>query len=531
VVGAIASAAGVIAGVGLGWGLQRLFAAFGAAIPSGQLVLKPSTVAISMAVGMAVTFFAAVLPARSATKVAPVAALGGQVEPKVTRTVGWLRLAVGAVFGGGGVLLAYEGTRHVNGSGGFVEIAAGGCVCFVAVLALGPLIAPPVTTLFGWLPGRLFGVPARLASANARRNPHRVAATTAALTIGMTLMTVFTVVISSAEASANATIDQHYPFDYVVQASGAGRMVPPQVISALRASPQLGMVAPHYTQHAAVNGVRNDIGAFGRSALGVSVRPQMISGSLAAVGQGTAAVDTSQIGKHGISTGGTIVLDTPDAGPRTLRIVAVYNGANGPLPNVLISEPDFLRGFQPSGADDVFINAAPTVSVAASRAAVNQATASDPLIQVNTVADYKSNLASRVNQVLALFGTLLGLAILIALFGIANTLSLSVIERTRESALLRAMGLTRGQLRQMLLTEAGLMALLGMALGVGLGAAFGWAMVNAFIKSSGGQGVLSIPYGQIAIYVVIGACAGLLAAVLPARRAAKISVVAAMAEA
>ena len=163
-------------------------------------------------------------------------------------------------------------------------------------------------------------------------------------------------------------------------------------------------------------------------------------------------------------------------------------------------------------------------------AAVNRATAGDPLLQVTTVADYTSTLASRVNQVLALFAVLLGLAILIALLGIANTLSLSVIERTRETALLRALGLTRGQLRWMLLVEALLMALLGISIGVALGTGFGWAIVHGFIKSAGG-GVFSVPYARIAIYVALGAAAGVAAAVLPARRAASSSVVAAMAEA
>jgi putative ABC transport system permease protein len=160
---------------------------------------------------------------------------------------------------------------------------------------------------------------------------------------------------------------------------------------------------------------------------------------------------------------------------------------------------------------------------------VNRATAGDLLLQVTTVADYTSTLASRVNQVLALFAVLLGLAILIALLGIANTLSLSVIERTRETALLRALGLTRGQLRRMLLVEALLMALLGISLGVALGTGFGWAMAQGFIRSAGG-GMFSVPYTQIALYVALGAAAGVAAAVLPARRAARLSVVAAMAE-
>jgi putative ABC transport system permease protein len=502
-----------------------LFAGFGAAIPSGTVVLKPSTVAISMSAGMAVTIAAAVIPARSATRVAPVAALGHQHEQPEPARVGWLRVVVAIVFAGAGILATVIGTRHISGQSGFVEIAAGGCLCFVAVLALGPLIVPPVISFLGWLPGRLAGPVPRLATANARRHPRRVAATTAALTIGLTLMTLFTVVISSAQASNDADIAQHYPFDYVVQAGRGGQVVPAHVITALQDAPGLGIVAPVYFQHTPVNGVRVEVGAIGRSALGASVRPAMISGSLAAIGPGTVGVDTGQLRALGAHQGGTLVVGT-----QAFKVAAVYNSGGLTLPDVLMSVGDYLRAFRPAGADMVFINGAPGVSTAASRAAVQAATASDPLLVVNTEADYRASLASRVNQVLALFGALLGLAVLIALFGIANTLSLSVIERTRESALMRALGLTKGQLRRMLLTEALLMAALAIVLGVGLGVTFGLVMVRAFINSASGQGMLSMPYSQIALYAVIGACAALAAGVLPARRAARTSVVAAMAE-
>jgi putative ABC transport system permease protein len=530
IVGLIASAAGVGAGLGLGWGMQRLFAGFGAAIPSGPVVLTPSTVAIAMLTGTVVTVVATVLPARSATRVAPVAALASQYEQPDSARIGWLRTAVAVVFSGAGLLVTYEGTQNVSGRSGFVEIAAGGCLCFVAVLALGPLIVPPVIAFLGWLPGKLAGATVRLAAANARRNPHRVAATTAALTIGLTLMTVFTVVISSAQASSDEQITQHYPFDYIVQAGRGGQLVPPQVISALAASSALGTVAPVYSQRATVNGVgRTDVGAIGQSAFGANAKPTMVSGTLAAVGPGVAAIDISQLPVLHTGMGGTVVVSTPDGGAKTLRVGAVYNSGGSVMPGVLLSVPDFTRGFRPAGAQEVFVNGASGVSTAASRAAVDAAVASDPLLAVSTDADYKAALSGAVNQILALFGTLLGLALLIALFGIANTLTLSVIERTRESALMRALGLTRGQLRRMLLTEALFMALLAAVLGVGLGAAFGWAMVEAFIKSAGG-GVISIPFAEIGLFVAIGAVAALLAAVLPARRAARVSVVAAMAD-
>ncbi len=530
IVGLIASAAGVLAGLGLGWGLQRLFAGFGAAVPPGPVVLQPSAVAISMAAGLAVTVVAAVIPARSATRVAPVAALGGQHEQPPRASVGWLRVAAAVILAGAGILATLTGLRHVSGESGFVEIAAGGCLCFLALLALGPLIVPPGITFLGWLPGRLTGPVSRLATANARRNPRRVAATTAALTIGLTLMTLFTVIVSSAQASSDSQIDKHYPFDYVVQASRGGQVVPPGVVAALQSAPALGVVAADYASQAPVHRVQAEVRAIGRAALGVSVKPVMISGSLAAIGPGTVGVDSGQLSRLGARQGGTLVIRVPGGSPVTLRVAAVYDGAGLALPDVLMSVSDYTRAFRPAGADMVLINRAPGASVAASRAAVDAATASDPLLVVNTIAAYKATLASRVNQILALFGALLGLAVLIALLGISNTLSLSVIERTRESALMRALGLTRGQLRRMLLTEALLMAALAIALGAGLGVTFGVVMVHAFVQSTDGQGLLSIPYSHIALYAAIAICAALAAAALPARRAARTSVMSAMAE-
>jgi len=535
VTGLVASAAGVLAGIGLGWGLERVFAAFGASVPAGPVVLRPSAVAIAMAAGLAVTVASAVLPARSATRVAPVAALGGQHEQPESRKAGWLRVAAAVLFAAAGIGVTAAGLGHIRETAGFVEIAAGGLLCFLAVLALGPLIVPPAIAVLGWLlhlvAGPLTGPVSRLATANARRNPHRVAATTAALTIGLTLMTVVTVVVSSAQASTDGQIEKHYPFDYVVQAGRGGQVVPPGVLGALRASPALGVVADDYAQEDPVNGVKVQVGAIGRAALGISVKPVVISGALAAIGPGTVGVDSGQLKALGAHQGGTLAVATPGGGTEMLRVAAVYDSTGLALPDVLMSVGDYQHAFAPAGARMVFVNARSGVPVATSRAAVVAAAARDPLLVVSTLADYKASLAGRVDQILALFGVLLGLAVLIALLGISNTLSLSVIERTRESALMRALGLTRGQLRRMLLTEALLMAALAIVLGAGLGVTFGVVMVHAFVQSADGQGLLSIPYSHIALYAAIAVGAALAAAALPARRAARTSVVSAMAEA
>jgi putative ABC transport system permease protein len=530
-VGLVASAAGVAAGIGLSWGLQQLLVGRGSALPAAPLVLTPSAVAISLGCGVAITAVASVPPARTATRIAPVAALGSQAGLAVTSRSGWSRAVVAIAAAGAGVLLTIAGASH-GGNPGFAEIAAGGCLCFVAVLALGPLFVPPVISALGWLPGRLAGPTAMLATASTRRNPHRVAATTAALSIGITLMTLLTVVVSSVQASTDAAIQGHFPFDYLIKASQNGQAVPPRIVGMLQSSPKLGRVAPYYAiTTAKVNGAHAFIGAYGSGALGATVRPAMVSGSLAGLGPGSAAVDTSALKPLHTRLGGSFTISAPGARRLAVRVTAVYDSARyrSPVPPVIISAADFLRAFRPPGADEVIIDAAPGVPPAASRAAVDAATAADPLLTVQSFADYKAGLNAGISQVLDIVAALLGLAILIALLGISATLTLSVIERTRESALLRALGLTRGQLRRMLLTEALLMAALAVVLGVGLGTTFGVVMMHAVSTSMTGRGVVSMPYSRIALYAAVSACAALAAAVLPARRAARTSPVSAMA--
>jgi putative ABC transport system permease protein len=520
VTGLAAAVTGVLAGIAVSWGLLRLISTH------PPLVISPAPAGIALGTGVLVTVGASVLPARAATRVAPLTALATAIEPAVTARVGWRRLAVAAVACAIGAGLTAAGLQAGSSSNVLLPmlgLAAGGCVCFVAVLALGPVIAPPVIAFLGWLPSRLTRVTARLATANARRNPHRVATTTAALTIGITLMTLFSIVVSSAQKSTDAAIDGHYPFDYLVQNTGNDQPVPPRITAVLGGSPELALVASVYQHLATVDRQPVQLAAYSHDALGTAVRPAMVSGSLTAVGPGTAAVDiTADVG-----LGSTITLSTPDAGTERLRVVAVYNSQayKSPLPVVLISTADYLRGYRPAGPDSVMVDAAPGVSTAVSRAVVTNAIASDPLLEVDTAADYKAQLNARIDTILEMFAALLGLAILIALFGISSTLTLSVIERTRESSLLRALGLTRGQLRRMLLCEAGLMAALAAIIGLGLGSAFGLAMVHALGSSSNGRVQLSVPYGQLLLYALVSGVAALLAAVMPARRAARTAVV------
>ena len=513
--GLAAAVTGVLLGIALSSGMLRLVKA------SPPLVLEPSALLIAASAGMLVTVGAALVPARVATRIAPVAAAAGAGTEAITRRASFGRIGFAVATALTGLLLTGYG-MHARMPAGMLAIAAGGCVFFLAVLAIGPLITPPLVSLLAWLPRKALtrrAAALSLATANARRNPHRVAATTAALTIGITLMTLFTVVFSSIQAATDDAIAGHFPFDYIVSATGFHK-VPPRVVAALRQAPGLGMVAAQYQQHTTVGGQQSQIGAFDHDALGVAVRPAMVAGSLTEVGPGTAAADSGYVGQ-------VITVTTPDAGQLRLRVVAVYSSKTykTPIPPVLISVADFVRGFRPAGPDEVVIDAARGIPAGASRAAVEGAIGGDPLLKTATLADYKSALNSQVNSVLEAVAGLLGLAIVIALTGISSTLTLSVIERTRESALLRALGLTRGQLRRMLLSEALLMGLLAAVLGGALGIGFGAALMDAFRNSGGNLGVLSVPVVRLSLYGVAAGLVSAAAAVLPARRAARTSVI------
>ena len=530
VFGTLASVAGFFTGIGLSKGLAALLNAAGLNMPTDHLVVNANAALYSIGLGVLLTVGSAVLPARAATRVAPVQALTAQLgETRVTRKAGRVRVTVGLLLAAAGIAVGYLGMQTQDRSRGFMILTVGAMVTFVGVLALGPVIASPVIRVLGWLPGKALGPTARLATANAGRNPRRVAATTAALTIGITLVTMFTVVTASIKASATDSIRQHFPFDYQVVAD-PDRSVPADAVARLKALPELSTVAAEYNGKVTVNGRTEQAGAIDAVGYHTLINPIMKQGSISDVVPGTMAVQDNQLAALHTAVGQTVAVTSAGGGTVSLKVVATYEDSGIGMPETAVSVPDFQKLLPSQGPDTVSMLAKTGVTLTATRSAIEATVDSDPLLTVNSVADYKNQLNSSLNQILALFTAMLGLAILIALIGIANTLSLSVLERTRESALLRALGLTKQQLRRMLMLEAMLMAVLGVSLGIVMGGGFGWALVHLVAKATG-VGSLAIPYTQLLIYVVAGALAGVLAAVIPARRAARQTVAAAITEA
>ncbi|MEW2356358.1 FtsX-like permease family protein [Spirillospora sp. NPDC029432] len=548
-VGLVGSLLGLLAGLGLGAGTLGLLNGLGVAGPAGpamsvsDVTLAPRTILIGLGVGVVVTVLSALLPARAATRVAPIAALRSDLEPGSGRfRLGWVRTVLTVLFGLMGVALAAAGALFMEkGETSMYVVAAAGALVFLAVIALMPALVRPLGRIVGALPGRAAGVPGRLAVENARRSPRRTATTTIALTIGVGLMSLFAVIGASSKATSDQRLADQFPMDFQLQTQygSEDQAVPRALGESLRKRPEIAAVVELREGDADVSGRDAGAGTITQSALGTLVKPEFSSGSVRDLRPGSALIDEDTAKTWNLRVGQTVtVTAAPDESAKTpgtaagtapgvsrpgnqVRIGAVYGG-DVPIHGLLLSEADYAKVYGP--ATDpyrIFAKAADGVAAGKARAAVEDAARPYPAVKFTSAAELREEFGSAIDTMLMVFGALLGLAIVIALFGIANTLTLSVVERTRESALLRALGLTKRQLRRMLSVEALVMAVIGALTGVVLGVGFGWAAT----MSMGETAVFSLPYLQILGFMALAGVAGMLAAVLPARRAAKASIV------
>lgn len=392
---------------------------------------------------------------------------------------------------------------------------------FLAVLAVMPALIRPFGRVAGAIPARLGGVPGRLAVENARRSPRRTATTTIALTIGVGLMSLFAVVGASSKASSERQLDAQFPVDFQIQNQfGEGdRRVPHAVAARLAGFTEIGAVIEKREKDTRIGSADGTVNTLGGPPLGTVIKPSFVSGSAADLEPGTALADKDTAARQGLAKGRTVQIKT-DHGTVPVRIAGVFGG-DTPLTGLLVPGRDFDRYFSVRDPSQIYVKAADGATAAAAREAVQDAARPYPTVKVGSAAEIKEEFTKAIDMVLMIFAGLLGLAVVIALFGIANTLTLSVVERTRESALLRALGLTKRQLRRMLSVEALVMAVIGAVTGVLLGTVFGWAATRAMADDA----VFAVPYLQIVGFVVLAGAAGMLAAVLPARRAARASIV------
>ncbi|MPQ96779.1 FtsX-like permease family protein [Modestobacter sp. I12A-02628] len=516
VTGLLASALGVLAGVGLAAAVSAIVGATDSAIALSGLSVPPSAVATGLAVGTLTTVIAALPPARAATRVAPLAALR-PTDPAPLRSRGGVaRLGGGLLLVGSGVALQAIGVASAE----FLATLAGVVLSALGGLLLAQRAVPPVVALAGRLVARVGGLPARLAAGNASRDPHRTATTVIALTIGVTLTTAMVVATSSARATAGAGLAARYPTDVIV---GAYDAMPESVQQQLATAD--GVVASTGVIRASVvDPARPDLPVEVDGVDPTQALPVLRSADRTTLPRpGEMVVPTWSLGRLGVQAGDALTLVSGDRS-QTFTVVS------GEESSFTVTADDLLRLAPDATVQTMWLRLADGIDqIAAVDEIAALAESGLPASEVTGTASERATTDALLDTLLRVGTGLLAVAVLIALIGGGNTLALSVVERRQETGLLRALGLTRGQVRVLLAWEAVLAAGVAAVLGVVAGGAYGLATVSSALAEDGGAVVLAVPWLQVGAIVVVATVAGLLASVAPARRAARTPPVAAVA--
>lgn len=518
VTGLLASTTGLIVGFGLAVGLKLLFGTIGLDLGAAPLVFRPMTAVVAYAVGIGVTMLAAWLPARRAAQVPPVAAMRDDVVLPQTsvhrRSVGGTLLLL---LGAGGMAAGLAGV----GSGSTPATLVGGGVLavFLGVSLLAPVIGPPVVRLLaGWFP-RAFGAVGRLARENAQRNPRRTAATASALMIGLALVTTMSILGASTSSSIDRFVDDGLSADYVV--SNAVQVpFSASIAEEMAAVDGVASVAPYRVGFGQIGGEDEFVVAFDDRFLD-AVALDTVAGDLAAIGPDTALLSESEATSSGLGVGDAFELTLP-AGAQRLSVAGVYGDSQVVGSNVAVSLDTLTQGGLAAADSLVYVTRSSGADEGSVTAALERVVADLPTVTLKDQEAFAAEQRAPIDQLLAIIYALLGLAIVIAALGIVNTLALSVIERTREVGLLRAVGMSRRQLRTMVRLESVVIAVYGALLGIVLGLVFGVSLQRS-LKAQGIE-VLTIPWAQLVVFVVVAGVVGVLAAVWPARRAARLDV-------
>ena len=516
VLGLVAAVIGIVAGVGIAVLLKALLSGFGIDLPSTSLQLEPRTIVVSLIIGVVVTTVASVLPARRAARVAPIEALRDSQDAGADHlgrrsVIGVIVTALGLAF------LGYGLFGEPDNAG--LLIGGGAAVIFIGIAILSPLAARPLSGAIG-RPVRGLSMAARLGRENAMRNPRRTAATSSALMIGLGLIAMVSILSASLKASFDAALQDTLRADLVLTSSSflpfsqevAARTADVDGVEAVSAFRQGGFKVND--SDAAMTGV--DPATIETVAnLGPS------EGAIASLDDGDVLVYDQTMEDNGWAVGDELPSAFATIGDDPLTIGGTFDD-NRLVGDYVVSLDTFDELFRAQLDTFVFVKVADGADTAAVRGDVEQATAEFGNIEVQDQAAFRDQQAGFVNQLLGLVTAMLFLAVVIALFGIANTLSLSIFERTRELGLLRAVGMGRTQVKRMIRWESVIIAILGALFGIAIGIFFGWALQQALAPEGITEFVL--PVGQLVFFLILAALAGVVVALLPARRAAKLNV-------
>ncbi|UPZ32676.1 FtsX-like permease family protein [Streptomyces sp. LRE541] len=532
--GVVGSTLGLATGIGLAFGLIKLMSLFGMNLKTTEMVIGWGTPVAAYVVGVGVTFVAAYLPARRAATVSPMAALADAEIAGVGRPLR-VRAVVGAIVGALGAAALVGCATATETSSAASLLGLGVVLTLIATVIAGPLLVRPVIRVLGGFFPAVFGSVGRMSQRNALRNPRRTGATAAALMVGLALVGGMSVASASMTKSFDEQIDKTLGADFVVQ--NANFMPFPQEITEkVMATEGAGLVVRQRFAPVAVrlpDGERVETTASGYDPdLDEVARIPYVEGNTAAaLADGNIAMDAGFAKDHDVRVGSTIPVEFPAGRKTELKVAALtdQDGAEGfGTQGGLFLGFATIEKFVPGGQDSaLYVNAASGASDASLRADLDKTLDPYPQVQVRDLADYKKLIHDQIAVLLYLVYALLGLAIVIAVLGVVNTLALSVVERTREIGLLRAIGLGRRQLRRMIRLESVVIAVFGAVLGLALGLV--WGVCVQQVLALQGMKAFAIPWTTLVAVVVGSAVVGIVAALLPALRASRMNVLAAIA--
>jgi putative ABC transport system permease protein len=516
-VGLAASLAGLGLGVVAALGLKALLKAFGITLPSAPLVFEWRTAAVAIGVGVGVTVLAAIPPARRAVRIPPVAALG-EATAEPTPGLRGRRAWIGALIGLAGVAAVAAGVS--NPAAGLVGIGAV-AVC-VATGMLVPLVARPLAAGLGRPLAALAGMPGRLGRENSMRNPRRTTQTAAALMIGIALVSAIGVLGDALSTSAADQVDSAVNADYIVTGSGGFSR---SVTAAAAHLPGVVASTSVYAGQFEVRGALSRLAAVSPVNLPQTVNLHVTAGhELPALAAGDLLIDSRTANTDHLHIGSVVAARFAQTGSTSMRVGAIYE-SNPLVGSFVTGERFFLAHFNNPLPSGVLLRTAPGTRDFESR--LNRRLAAYPNLNIQSRAQFQSQAKASINQLLGLVYVLLALAVLVALIGIVNTLMLTVFERTREIGLLRAVGMTRRQVRSMIRSESVIIAVLGAVVGILLGTGIGVALAAA-LRNNGVTNP-AVPIPSLVAFLVVSAILGRVAAGWPARRAANLNVLAAIA--
>jgi putative ABC transport system permease protein len=521
---------GALLGIGGGFliaaAIEALFKAFGLDLPTTALQLQSRTVIVALVVGVLVTLVSSLIPALRSTRVPPIAALHA-FTPTPTRRRRLLYLAVSVLLAAAGIAMVLVGLLGSGDAGRRAALMGGGAIAVVfAVSIFSPRLVPPLSSVAGWPLERLRRLTGRLARENAQRNPSRTAITAAALMIGLALVTFVTVFAAGLKSTVAQVVDENFAGGLVIQNSDGFSPIPNGAAKAAAKVPGVKLVSTIRGAQAKVieagapggtiqvNAPTRDIG----ETLNIEWK-QGGPSALRRLGGRQAIVSDDFASSRNLELGDSFQLLTQTRARPRFRVVGEFESKIGVLGSVLVTQGVMARQFAQTQDLFDFVEVEEGADEAKVQALLTQG--SEALFPVTEVLNQGELKEEREKQIDGLVFALLAFAILISLFGIANTLALSIHERTRELGMLRAIGMSRRQVRTMIRYEAVITALIGAILGMVLGIVFA-TLIAQPLKDEGFT--LSYPIGSLVVLLVLAALAGVLAAILPARRASRLDV-------